>query len=318
MTSDAPAAPTPAGPAACANCGATAPGTYCPACGQETLRRLPTARVFLREAMGRYVALDGRLWRTLAALLFRPGFLTTEYFAGRRRRYIRPARLFLVLSLALFAAIRIFADPAFVVPPEQFDAAPGKSATKPAARVEVDGEGGTVRIPGFAIRVDPEGNLGVEGGESHVRSELQRRFERFNHLSGQEKSDQVFAGTVRYGPYAMFVLMPLFAWLLQIAYVGRRRKYPNRPHRYAEHLVFAAHTHAFVFLIALLALALPWSPLRAGLALWWLLYGPWAAKGVYGGSWFGIVVRGAFVSIAYFVAMVFAVVGVLLSAVVLR
>ena len=72
--------------------------------------KLPTARVFMREATGRYVSLDGRMWRTLAALLFRPGFLTREYFAGRRRRYIRPARLFLVLSLALFAAIRFFAS----------------------------------------------------------------------------------------------------------------------------------------------------------------------------------------------------------------
>ncbi len=97
-------------PVACRNCNAPTTGEYCATCGQETRIKLPTARVFLREAMGRYVALDGRLWRTLAALLFHPGFLTREYLLGRRRRYIRPARLFLVLSLALFAAIRFFAD----------------------------------------------------------------------------------------------------------------------------------------------------------------------------------------------------------------
>jgi hypothetical protein len=55
----------------------------------------------LREAAGRYVALDGRMWRTLIGLFFRPGFLSREYFAGRRRRYIRPARLFLVRSYPL-------------------------------------------------------------------------------------------------------------------------------------------------------------------------------------------------------------------------
>ena len=59
--------------ATCRNCGAAAPGAYCPACGQETKRTLPTLREFMREAAGRYVALDGRLWRTLGALLFRPG-----------------------------------------------------------------------------------------------------------------------------------------------------------------------------------------------------------------------------------------------------
>ena len=57
----------------CRNCGATAPGAFCPQCGQETTIALPTARQFLRDAAGRYVAFDGRLWRTLAALLFRPG-----------------------------------------------------------------------------------------------------------------------------------------------------------------------------------------------------------------------------------------------------
>ena len=65
----------------------------------------------LREAAGRYVALDGRMWRTLIGLFFRPGFLSREYFAGRRRRYIRPARLFLVLSIALFALLRFAGEP---------------------------------------------------------------------------------------------------------------------------------------------------------------------------------------------------------------
>ena len=48
--------------------------------------------------------------RPRAALVFRPGFLTREYFAGRRRRYVRPARLFLVASVLLFAALRIVVE----------------------------------------------------------------------------------------------------------------------------------------------------------------------------------------------------------------
>jgi hypothetical protein len=74
-------------PKTCRNCGATVDGAYCATCGQETALRLPTLREFLREAAGRYVALDGRFWRTVFALLARPRFLTREYLAGRRRRY---------------------------------------------------------------------------------------------------------------------------------------------------------------------------------------------------------------------------------------
>ena len=109
---DAHAGAPAAGAHACRNCGAPAPGNYCPNCGQETRLALPTFATFMREAAGRYVALDGRAWRTLYALVARPGFLTREYFAGRRRRYIRPARLFLVLYLVLFAIIGFVQSPA--------------------------------------------------------------------------------------------------------------------------------------------------------------------------------------------------------------
>ena len=103
------------GDVACRNCGAEAPGAYCPSCGQETALELPRAGQFMREAAGRYVALDGRMGRTLFALLFRPGFLTREYLAGRRRRYVRPARLVLVLAIVLFASARLLADPDVIV-----------------------------------------------------------------------------------------------------------------------------------------------------------------------------------------------------------
>jgi Protein of unknown function (DUF3667) len=42
----------------------------------------------MHDATGRLIAFDGRLWRTLFALVFKPGFLTREYFDGRRRRYV--------------------------------------------------------------------------------------------------------------------------------------------------------------------------------------------------------------------------------------
>ena len=91
----------------CRNCGAIASEAFCAHCGQETVLRLPTLLEFLREAAGRYVAFDGRFWRTMRALLILPGFLTREYLAGRRRRYIRPARLYLFSTL-IFLRCRDF------------------------------------------------------------------------------------------------------------------------------------------------------------------------------------------------------------------
>ena len=346
----------------CRNCGAGVSGEYCATCGQETRLKLPTARVFLREATGRYVSLDGRLWRTLAALLFRPGFLTREYFRGRRRRFIRPARLFLVLSLALFAAIRIFASAPVLVddepaakgdapPAAKGDAPPAakgdapsganadtasaaRSAAKAAARgarsaaksaneavVKFDeGEtGGEIfSVPGFTISVDKGLNLDVPDADAPWSRDLKKRFEHFNRLSRQEKSEQVFLGMVRYGPYAMFVLMPAFALLQMVAYAGRGRRYPDRPNRYAEHVVFAAHTHAFLFLVVVLALAIPLESLRIALAAWWVLYGLWATKVVYRGGWTGLLCRAFIVSAAYMVLFGLVVFGLVMAAILLR
>ena len=290
--------------------------------------KLPTARVFLGEATGRYVSMDGRLWRTLAALLFRPGFLTREYFAGRRRRYIRPARLFLVLSLALFAAIRFFASAPVIVMDDseatskaKGGAAKGaaKSATDPLVKFDAGETGGdVVSVPGFTIHVDRDFNLNIPGADEPWTRELKKRFEHFNRLNRQEKSEQVFLGVVRYGPYAMFVLMPAFALLQMIVYLGRARRYPDRPNRYAEHLVFAAHTHAFLFLIAALALAIPSLPIRVALGIWCVVYGMWATKKVYRGGWIGIFVRSFVVGTGYLVLFALVVAALLLTAILVR
>src|SRR5450755_1752763 len=103
------AATLPADANLCRNCGAPAPGAFCPSCGQETDTRLPTLRQFMRDATGRLISWDGRLRRTLFALVAKPGFLTREYFDGRRRRYVRPTRLFLAMSVILFAVLRLTA-----------------------------------------------------------------------------------------------------------------------------------------------------------------------------------------------------------------
>ena len=57
---------------------------------------------FASEAMEDLTHADSRLWSTVGALLFKPGFLTCEFLAGRRVKYLPPLRLYLVLSLLFF------------------------------------------------------------------------------------------------------------------------------------------------------------------------------------------------------------------------
>ncbi|MCB1693312.1 MAG: DUF3667 domain-containing protein [Pseudomonadales bacterium] len=99
----------------CPNCHATLYGRWCFACGQS---QKPIDRFFftlVAEAFDDVFSFDSRTARTLFALLFRPGFLTVEYFAGRRARYVPPLRLYLIASVVFF----------FVLSVEDFVSEPG-------------------------------------------------------------------------------------------------------------------------------------------------------------------------------------------------
>jgi len=302
------------GDVACRNCGAQPPGAFCPACGQETTLRLPKATIFLREAAGRYVAFDGRMWRTLYSLAFRPGFLTREYLAGRRKRYVRPSRLVLVLAIVLFAVARFFAEPDGVV--RVGGEAPAE-APKKAAVVEMDNQPMTIGVGSSGVMFDPALNVSITG-VGVLGERFERHIAAFNKLDRDQKVREVVNGMLRFGPYAMIAMLPAFALLVQLLYLGRASRYPERPRRYAEHLVYGAHSHAFVALAVVLMIVAPFAWLTVAIMLWtvWWLFGSMHA--VYGGRWSGTIARGLVVTTVYAVLFVVAVLSLLVAAILFR
>lgn len=341
----------------CRNCDARVAGEYCANCGQETRIELPSFRAFMRDAAGRYVALDGRLWRTLYALIAWPGFLTHEYFAGRRRRYIRPARLFLVTSVLLFAIIGLVSTPrdfgdeiVFVDSESQAGGGFGSDATKsdPAVdtkeRVDTDADAakaarrgriaqsskavvdGSTRTIGLTdserdtrIGLDKDLNLVLRvDGRDVLPETLKGRYAQFKKLSQEQKAERIYAGMVRFGPYSMVALLPAFAFLLKLTYAGSGRRYPGRPRNYAEHLVYSAHLHAFAALILALMVLIPVTPIRILLGLWIVFYVLRARQLVYQGRWWAGILRALLVAMLYTVLISLAMLGLLIAAVLLR
>ncbi|HEX8146985.1 MAG TPA: DUF3667 domain-containing protein [Pyrinomonadaceae bacterium] len=92
--------------AACPECGTALAGDFCHACGEKRpeSRDLSVRRFFSEAAQELTSVEHSKLFHTLRALLFRPGFLTNEWKAGRRRRYLKPLNLCLgTLALSFFA-----------------------------------------------------------------------------------------------------------------------------------------------------------------------------------------------------------------------
>ena len=93
---------------ACANCEAPLSGRYCAKCGQDSHGQL-TVRHFFEEVVEGLLHFDSTFWRTLRPLLFRPGLMTEQYLAGRRKYYAPPFRMYLVISVVYFLLSSVFA-----------------------------------------------------------------------------------------------------------------------------------------------------------------------------------------------------------------
>ncbi|MFL5542450.1 MAG: DUF3667 domain-containing protein [Longimicrobiaceae bacterium] len=99
-TSESPAVPAAAADA-CANCGTPLVGRFCHACGQDD-SHVRAGAGYLRKVLADAASIDGKAFRSLRDLLFRPGFLTNEYMAGRRVRHTEPAQLYLLAAAVFF------------------------------------------------------------------------------------------------------------------------------------------------------------------------------------------------------------------------
>jgi hypothetical protein len=94
----------------CLNCGTELVGGYCHACGQHAhVHRTLTA--FWHDLAHGVLHLDGKIWRTLPMLAWRPGELTRRYAHGERAKFVSPMALFLFSVFLMFAVFSLIGGP---------------------------------------------------------------------------------------------------------------------------------------------------------------------------------------------------------------
>lgn len=270
-------------PADCLNCGhglgAPRP-RFCPACGQETNVQPPRVMEFVQQFGGAYFSTEGALWRTLKLLLLKPGELTVQYLAGRRKHYVLPLRLYLSVSLVCLLLARFVGGVEVV---RGLDGAEVRAAEQGP-------------LPTLVLSAPPL-SLGIREGKfvcnfmpSHLCQLLRTRAAPDTHTLLRKVRLANERVAANFGA-VMFVLLPMFALCLMLANLGSGL-------RYTAHLVFALHLHAFWF-IALAVMRIGPEPLVWLGAAVMVVYTLLAGGRVYGGRWLPRLTRALVLSLAY-------------------
>ena len=90
----------------CLNCGAELEGPFCHDCGQHAhVHR--TLGAFWHDLLHGVFHFEGKIWRTLPLLAWRPGELTRRYITGERARFVSPVALFLFTVFLMFAVYSV-------------------------------------------------------------------------------------------------------------------------------------------------------------------------------------------------------------------
>ena len=215
----------------CLNCGHAAEGNFCAHCGQEHKDHAVALRPLVSDLLAEVVSWDSKLMRTLVPLVIRPGFLTSEYTAGRRVGYLSPPKLYLTVSVLFFLVL-------------SWKAAPTSKDTLNISPTSTAFSVKTGAAPPTALHYHSM----KEYDASQMRKPPAKRDPPamrtlIHHLFKANQNPQAFISAILDDfPKMMFLLLPLFAMTLKLLYLRTKRLY-------VEHLIFLLHVHAFAFLI---------------------------------------------------------------------
>ena len=263
----------------CLNCGTALHGSFCSACGQRSAPPDPTVAEIAGDAWQELTGYDGRIAATIRGLL-RPGYLTSEFVAGRRARFLSPIRLYLIVSVIYFVTA---------------SATPATMSTR----------NGQIAVPG---------GLQIEISRTTSGADLSAE-ERAQLLASADKAPAVLrplfravaadpagfrARVLTIMPRVFFALLPVFAVIVALFYRGRR---------FPTSLVFAVHLHAFAFTAFTLAEAAKLTGsvgvavTASGIvAVAFTAYALLALRAVFGGSWPFTVMKAAAIGVVYMIA----------------
>ncbi|MDX5423369.1 MAG: DUF3667 domain-containing protein [Hymenobacteraceae bacterium] len=287
----------------CLNCGTIIDDKFCSSCGQENLELHEDFVHLALHSVGHYFHFESKFFNSFIPLFTKPGYLTKEYFAGKRASHLSPISMYIFISILFFFLFTAntninekdireenatAADASKAQARETIsklrdnvtdktvaERAPSKAANysytmldQTAAPIDTvampHNEAATLTKPVAKKSDDGNRKFNVDFGNSD-NVVLQSLQTKLQNVMNDEMSIQLFKNKLLgHLPKIMFILLPLFALILKLVH-WRSSKY------YVEHLIYSIHVHSFLFMFGSILILLSW--LLPSLSIWIKLLG---------------------------------------------
>lgn len=226
----------------CLNCGNEVQDRFCSYCGQENTETRHSFHYLFTHFVEDLVHYDGSFWKSVKALLFKPGKLTNEYLKGKRASYVAPVKLYIFL---LFMAVFIPSVISFFVKETSEDLIEN---TDSELTKEINNSGVSYGVKKFKDvktiaqldslqRVKPEKEK-LNKWEYKLMHKLIQLKKEGTDKEFQEKAYDMIT---RNFSKVLFIYLPIFAFWLWLFH-GKKRWY------YYDHGIFTLHYFSFLLI----------------------------------------------------------------------
>ncbi len=237
----------------CPNCGETEVGKFCPNCGQSNKDYNKPVKEIAGDLLDS-INLDIRLLNTIIPFFTKPGFLTEEYFNGRRKRYVPPMRMYMFVSIIFFFLvqytssddikdnmIKVNNDEQTISRVKIANNENDNSTLSPFKVDTIENDSIQKNADIIAENLDKEDleKIKEETLNDSTASDLEKQFivGSLNAVNNKEMFFDKFLNNIS---IVLFLLMPFFALILALILWKSKMLY-------IKHLIFSINFHSFIF-----------------------------------------------------------------------
>lgn len=261
------------------------PGKFCNQCGQKTFRPQRTIKELLVEFVEDWLNYDSKVFKT-ARMLVKPGALSRDYFTNshHKNHYVTPIKLYLILSIIFLLMTkfggftitnvqiggnnlteqeRAEVQEALTDAKEQLGDNPALNPQVLQAIDNAQAQATTEETDPVALALNCKSeakdlfHLWPQWLDRALEERIDKLCDTYHDISYLPAEKQkaarsalgvaIVQNMIEVIPQTMLFALPIFALLLGLFYLFRKRLY-------VEHLVLLIHSHCFMFAVILLYL----------------------------------------------------------------